>query len=175
MRRALATVTAAIALLLLSASASAEPWTQRTFILSAGPRDGIRTNHGVDVRGLGGGVAASFTAPFPVSFQLELDCFAGSRGSSLCQVGWGPGYDLGLGPIVLRPFTRAGLAVLTRPFNGLFLAGGASILYGIKSFAVSLDGRYELISIRQSTEAVVISLNVGFALALPRRDTPGAL
>jgi hypothetical protein len=172
MRYTAAVVT--MALLVTAGPASAEPWTAGAFVLGAGPRYGMHTNHGIDPWGFGGGITGGYTFPFAFSFQIEADCFVGDRRHSLCQAGWGPGYDIGLGPVVLRPNARAGLAFVTNSLSGLFLNGGASILYAIESFVIGLDGRYERVGLPQPTESIVVGLNLGFTFR-PRRRTPRRL
>jgi len=178
-----AVVTAAICLLATSAWA-APPATANSMQVGAGFRYGLEMNEG-DFNPWASGLSATvgYTMPMAVYVGGYFDYFFGrevsvegvlTRGNVWQLMGEG-GYDVGFGDIwVLRPKVGLGaarLSVETCPLGlpcssaaqlHLALAPGATFMVFVGRFKLAFDARYDLIFAETTTNAVVLSLGVGF-------------
>jgi hypothetical protein len=129
--------------------------------------------------GPGLGLRAGVTLPASLYLGASLDYFFGESksisgfdaSSSLLQVLANVGYDLGLGPLTLRPNIGLGLASSTIKLLNLdesdsnfVLSPGAEVIVGLGLLAVSGEVRYNKIFADGDTDALILGVGIGFTL-----------
>lgn len=128
--------------------------------------------------GPGLGVRAGVTIPSSLYLGASLDYFFGESvevlgvetSASLLQYMAHVGYDLGFGPLTLRPGLGVGLATVSVESVGLeaseseFVASpGVEGIVGLGLLTVSAEARYNKV-FADDSDAVVLGVGVGFSL-----------
>lgn len=127
--------------------------------------------------GLGLGLRAGVSLPTSLYLGASFDSFAGeSKGRSLSQLQLmgHVGYDLGLGPLTLRPSLGLGFARVEAEAAGdtsvppnyaahIAASPGAELSAALGMLTVSAEARYNRV-FDASPDAVVVGLGVGFSL-----------
>jgi hypothetical protein len=126
--------------------------------------------------GVGLGLRAGVTLPLSLYLGGSFDYFFGESvtlddiesSASLLQLMANVGYDLGLGPLTLRP--SLGLGFAKRSADGAaddasnFVASpGAEVLLGLGLLSVSAEARYNKI-FDDDADAFILGLGIGFSL-----------
>lgn len=133
----------------------------------------------LDPYGPGIGVRAGVTLPASLYLGASLDYFFGESESlagvdasaSLLQVLGNVGYDVGFGPLTLRPSLGFGLAQSNEELGAVdesdgnfVLSPGAELFVGLGLLSVSGEVRYNKVFADGDTDAVVLGLGLGFSL-----------
>jgi outer membrane protein with beta-barrel domain len=126
--------------------------------------------------GVGLGLRAGVTLPMSLYLGGSFDYFFGESvtlddvesSASLLQLMANVGYDLGLGPLTLRPSLGLGFAERNADGNGEdgsdFVASpGVEALVGLGLLSVSAEARYNKI-FEDDADAFILGLGVGFSL-----------
>jgi len=129
--------------------------------------------------GVGLGVRAGVTLPASLYLGASLDYFFGDSAEiagidvnqSLLQVLANVGYDLGLGPLTLRPSLGFGLAQsnveigpLDESESDFVLSPGAEAIVGLGLLSVSAEVRYNKVFVDGDFDGVYFGAGVGFSL-----------
>jgi hypothetical protein len=133
----------------------------------------------------GGGIGLRLGVTLPVSLYLggSFDYFFGEsetntadleQSTSLLQVMARVGYDLGIGPVTLRPQLGLGLARGQTDFGGISasesdfaLAPGVEFIFGLGVLSLSAEANYNVIFAGDSDQAPnawILGLGLGFSL-----------
>jgi hypothetical protein len=133
----------------------------------------------------GGGIGLRLGVTVPASLYLggSFDYFFGEsetnaadleQSLSLLQVMARVGYDLGIGPVTLRPQLGLGLAQTHVDFGGVgtsesdvALAPGAEFIFGLGLLSLSAEANYNVVlagDAEQATKAWIQRLGLGFRL-----------
>lgn len=133
--------------------------------------------------GIGVGLRGGVTVPSSLYLGASLDYFFGESGdlagietsTSLLQIMGHVGYDLGLGPLSVRPGLGLGLATLSAevssPIGDVsdseseFVASpGIEASIGLGLLSVGAEARYNKIFADGDSDAIVLGVGVGFSL-----------
>lgn len=133
----------------------------------------------------GGGIGLRLGVTLPASLYLggSFDYFFGEsetnavdveQSFSALQVMARVGYDLGIGPVTLRPQLGVGLAQTHAEFGGVStsesdfaLAPGAEFIFGLGLLSLSAEANYDIVLVGdedQSLNAWILGLGLGFSL-----------
>lgn len=166
----------------VSAPAFAEPATTNSLQIGLGFRYGIEMMEGdLNPWGVGIGLDAGYTLPMAVYvggvveyfFGEEVDVPGGSADSNVWQIMAEGGYDLGAGPIVIRPKVGLGFANFSTETclegfgcadgssTELALAPGLSAMAFLPMLSLSADVRYELVFAETTAKALLLSFGFG--------------
>lgn len=133
----------------------------------------------VNPYGPGIGVRAGITLPTSLYLGASLDYFFGASdevagidvSASLLQVMGNVGYDLGLGPLTLRPSLGLGLAqsdveggAFESSESDFLLSPGAEAFVGLGLLSVSGEVRYNKIFVDGDFDGVYFGVGLGFSL-----------
>jgi hypothetical protein len=130
---------------------------------------------GLNAYGAGIGLRAGVTLPLSLYLGASLDYFLGEEKAgvsvSRLQVMGNVGYDLGFGPLTLRPFLGVGLSngsadspVGDTSESDLVVAPGAEFAVGLGLLSVSAEARYNKVVADGDADALVLGLGLGFSL-----------
>lgn len=130
--------------------------------------------------GLGLGLRGGVTLPSALYLGASFDYFFGESNDvidvdvSIYQLMGNVGYDLGLGPLTLRPSLGLGLASLSVESGGLVsfeetesdfvLSPGAEGIIGLGLLSVSAEVRYNKVFADGDADALIMGVGVGFSL-----------
>lgn len=174
---------AAAGTLFVSAPAFAEPATVNSIQIGLGFRYGAEMMDGdVNPWGVGLGIDAGFTLPNAVYvggvaeyfFGEEADLGIGTLDTNIWQIMAEGGYDLGAGPLVIRPKLGAGIAnwraeLCLEGFScddqsstDFALAPGAAVMLFLPMLSLSADVRYEFVFAEETGKALIFSAGIGF-------------
>ncbi|MFO7177416.1 MAG: outer membrane beta-barrel protein [Pseudomonadota bacterium] len=167
----------------VSAPAFAAPATVNSIQIGLGARYGIEMMEGEgNPWGFGLGVNGGITLPMAVYvggvaeyfFGEEVDVPGGSFSTNLWQLMAEGGYDLGAGPLVVRPkvglgfVSSSGEACVTGfgctdvSSTDFALAPGVAVMAFLPMLSVSADVRYELVFAEETGKGLLFSLGLGF-------------
>ena len=133
----------------------------------------------VNPYGPGLGVRAGLTLPTSLYLGASVDYFFGASedvegvdvSASLLQVMANVGYDLGLGPLTLRPSLGLGLAqsdveggVFESSESDFLLSPGAEAIVGLGLLSVSGEVRYNKIFVDGDFDGIYFGVGLGFSL-----------
>jgi hypothetical protein len=163
--------------------AAADPATANSIQLGVGFRYGFSLEDGdLNPWRTGIGLQGGYTLPNAVYLGGNFEYFFGEksqelgveRSGNVWQLMAEGGYDLGLGPIVVRPKLGAGVAGLNGEVCGNpggcasnsdtkpVLAPGAALMLLTPKFSAAVDLRYALILADPTLKALILSVGVGF-------------
>lgn len=130
--------------------------------------------------GLGLGLRGGVTLPSALYLGASFDYFFGDSDDaidvevSLYQLMGNVGYDLGLGPLTLRPSLGLGVATSSVELGGplsidesesdFVLSPGAEGIIGLGLLSVSAEVRYNKIFADGDADALIMGVGVGFSL-----------
>ncbi len=129
--------------------------------------------------GPGLGLRAGLTLPMALYVGGSFDYFFGDSAdvlgteasASLLQLMAHAGYDLGLGPLTLRPSLGLGLAqtsvdvgIADTTEGDFVLSPGAELIVGLGFWSVSAEARYNKIFVDGDGDALVFGAGLGFSL-----------
>jgi hypothetical protein len=129
--------------------------------------------------GAGFGLRAGLTLPTALYLGGSFDYFFGESeellgvdaSASLLQLMAVAGYDLGLGPLTLRPSLGLGLAqtsvdagIADTSEGDFVLSPGAELIVGLGFWSVSAEARYNKIFADGDADALVFGAGLGFSL-----------
>ena len=177
--RWLGALAAAGALMCAAGSASAEPATAGSPQIGIGFRYGFELHEGdYNPWGVGIGVDGGFTFPvIPIYvggvieyfFGDSVDTSFGEYKSNLWQIQAEGGYDIGLGPIVLRPKVGLGYAhtsfespLVDDSSSDFALAPGLTAMLFLPAFSLHVDARYDLVFAERTMKGLILSVGFGF-------------
>jgi opacity protein-like surface antigen len=133
----------------------------------------------------GGGIGLRLGVTLPASLYLggSFDYFFGESETNAVDVEQSisaltvmarVGYDLGIGPVTLRPQLGLGLAQTHAEFGGVStsesdfaLAPGAEFIFGLGLLSLSAEANYNVVLVGdedQSMNAWILGLGLGFSL-----------
>ncbi|MGC4086811.1 MAG: outer membrane beta-barrel protein [Polyangiaceae bacterium] len=159
-----------------------DPATANVIQIGAGVRYGIEMNDGdFNPWGVGLGLDGGYTLPMAVYVGGNFEYFFGDSVTlagiettgNVWQLTAEGGYDIGLGPIVLRPKLGAGIGTLRGEscFSGtcssdssskFALTPGVKAMFFTPSFSLSVDTRYDLIFADETAKALIFTVGIGF-------------
>jgi len=170
--------------LTLAVPAAADPpATANSIQLGIGFRYGFSLNEGdFNPWRTGLGLQGGFTLPNAVYLGANAEYFFGQKdevagvehSGGVWQATAEGGYDVGLGPIVVRPKVGFGIAGLRDEVCGLpggcvsdsitkpVLAPGVTFMLLTPKFSAAVDLRYDLVFSDQTVKALILSLGIGF-------------
>lgn len=175
---------------LVAAPAFAEPATANVLQLGVGFRYGVDLTSGDTLNpwGVGLGVDGGYTLSNAVFLGGSIEYFFGEQiggdgngaSANLWQFSAEGGYDIGSGPVVLRPklalgfanvhvkscavapIDIAGTACTSDTKSDVVLLPGATFIVMPPGFSLTLDLRYELVFASQTGQGLLFTLGVGF-------------
>ena len=167
----------------VSAPAYADPATTNSLQIGLGFRYGIEMMEGdVNPWGFGLGLDAGYTLPNAVYvggtaeyfFGEEVALEGGSLDTNIWQIMAEGGYDVGAGPLVLRPKLGLGFASSSAEvcLDGLgcsndsatdfALAPGVAAMLFLPMLSVSANVRYAFVFAEETAKAIIFSIGLGF-------------
>lgn len=129
--------------------------------------------------GVGVGLRGGVTVPSSLYLGASLDYFFGESeelagietSASLLQIMAHVGYDLGVGPLTLRPGLGLGLATLegeigpvSESESEFVVSPGVEASIGLGLLSVGAEARYNKIFADGDADAIVLGVGVGFSL-----------
>jgi len=178
-----AAVLSGAAVLAISATCLAEPATSGALQIGVGFRYGIDMNDAdVNQWGTGLGLEIGYTLPeVPIYLGGNAEYFFGEKVEgpgltaerNIWQLSAEGGYDIGAGPVVIRPKLGLGLAnssgerclggVCGKTSGSDFMAApGATFMLMPAGFTLSLDARYALVFAEETEKALILAVGIGF-------------